>query len=529
MGTLLSRLSGLIREVVLAGVFGAGLLMDCFLVANRIPNMLREMAAEGALGSSFTKVFSSLSVESSEKAKSLWVACFWFFSLILLVLCTVGVLAAPWLVDVLTLYSDKTRGPEFIQQTVGLTRILFPFIGIMTLSSLVAGVLHERGKFFVSALSPVSLNLGYILGALGLSYLLQGWGPDWIESYIADKKVTGLALGVLLGGLCQLLWQMAVIWRTHIKGVLLWPKSFPWSQDLKKVMVLMGPMLIASSATQINVFINTNFATSLEVGAVSWLSFAFRVLLLPVGIFAVAIGTASLPSLTKSLTQTKGKVDASVVKELSHSLDLSLWLLIPCSCFLLVNSRFIVELLFYHGKFQLTHVEATATALYCYSFGLLGYGLIKVLTSFYYALEKTRFAMNVSLLGIVINFVANYYLVEEYGYVGLSLTTSLVVTWNALLLMVGLVWLNVRFDYLHYSKLFVLMVGTFTLSWWLQSFCAKNLGEFLPIGLGGIKLQAFSILFANLLSLVFVFLLGASVFYQKTPGYFISILSKPKR
>ncbi|MCB9228320.1 MAG: murein biosynthesis integral membrane protein MurJ [Deltaproteobacteria bacterium] len=443
LGTMISRLSGLLRESVIAGVFGASVSMDAFLVANRIPNMLRELFAEGALGSSFTKVFSELWEQDPERARRLLWDTLLFSVCASILICLAGISGASWLVDMMTLIdSDKSVQEQrlFISQARGLTALLFPFIGFMMTASVAGGALHQKGRFLLSSLSPIALNCGYLLGALVFARLLEDFGPNWIKLYFADQAITGLALGVLFGGGLQLALQLGGLWKPLIA-----PWSFPgfssfcgWSHDVRKVLRLMGPMVIAAGAGQINVLINTNFATSLGTGAVTWLGFAFRLLQLPIGIFAVAVSAAALPSFSRLLSRK----NMENLKILSDQLVLSsgtvLWLMSACFCVIAVSGQDIIRLLFEQGAFLASDTKATSSALYYYSFGLMGYGLIKVLSAYYYASDRTSWAMKVSLLSIGSNFILNYLLVDTYGADGLAMTASAVLTFNAIALCWGL-------------------------------------------------------------------------------------------
>ena len=388
LGTLISRLSGLLRESIIAGVFGAGITLDAFLLANRIPNLLRELLAEGALGSSFTKVFTGLWEKSKDRALKLLAEALILSSLTGLVITILGIFFAPQFVQFFTLaaFYDPTKA-KFIASSIGLTRVLFPFIAIMSVNAIISGALHHRGRFLLSAISPLALNLGYIGGALFLSQILDSM--EWIAQYIAPQAITGLALGVLLGGLLQMLMQAFGIWRNYLspgfkKGYFKGRLSL--SSDIKKVLILMGPMVLASSSGQLNIFINTNFATSLESGTVSWLNLSFRILQFPIGLFAVAISTVLLPTLTRALQRNSGKFNQETTTKLCQAAEGVFWLMCFSFSYIAVNSRSIVGLLYQHGKFGDRAALETANLLYLYSFSLVGYGFIKVFSAIYYAI-----------------------------------------------------------------------------------------------------------------------------------------------
>ena len=461
-GTLISRVFGLVRESVIAATFGAGWLLDAFLVANRLPNMLRELLAEGALGSSFTKVFTELMEENQARAKRLLIDALWLFLLLTLAFTLVGLVGAPFFVQALTMARSTDGATDLmVEQATHLTRILFPFIGLMAIGSVLAGALHQQGRFLVAAASPIALNVGYIVGALVIGPFLLAHSSRFLPGYSHNLAILGLAVGVLLGGLMQTLIQLFGVWRPVLKSGSLWPQKI-WNHDLVRVIALMAPMVLASGAGQINVLVNTNFATSLEDGAVSWLSFAFRVLQLPIGLFGVAVASVSLPSLVRTIKRVGSVADSSVSEQVGRSVRFMLCLIIPSWCFLAVNPDSVIALLFQYGRFSSTDVEQTGAALLAYSFGLVGYGLVKVLTSVYYAMERTRYAMIVSLISIVFNLVGNLLLVDAFGHLGLAYTASAVLTLNALLLSIGLVRARIPFAWrsvIRHAGGFVLLAG----------------------------------------------------------------------
>ncbi len=461
LGTMLSRVSGMLSYSVKGAVFGAGVYQDAFLIAYRIPNLLREMLAEGALGSSFTKVFSSLWEEDEQRARQVLMDSLWLTFFALTIVCALGMIAAPQLVGLLTMSSaSNSAGPVLISQATGMTRVLFPFILFMSLGAVVSGALHQRGRFFLSSVSSIALNFGFIIGSLLFSRVLESYGPNWIEEFFANRGIMGLVLGVLLGGFLQLMVQVAGIWRPLLKGRIARPKIFPLSTDVKKVLGLMGPMVIASSSGTINVLVNSNFATSLDPGAVTWIDNAFRLIHLPVGIFGVALGTVALPALSRAVARAGGKVDGAVSRELQSNIDLVFWLIFPCLLYINVNCLEISQILYQYGRFSAADTLATAEAMRAFSIGILGLGLIKVLSSFYYAISRTSYAMKVSLISILINFAANFFLVKRFGHTGLAMTSSIVISLNAVLLLLGTVkerplinWVEARFS------LFWLAVG----------------------------------------------------------------------
>lgn len=435
---MISRLFGLLRESIIAGSFGAGILLDSFLVANRIPNMLRELVAEGALGASFTKVFSQLCEIDQQRARRLWRDSFAFFLLLMLGICLVGMLFSEQIVGLLTLMSRSQSAESLAHHASGLTVVLFPFIAFMTVGALAQGALHQQARFLTSSLSPIAFSAGCITGALLLSQWARLLLPESLDSTFANRGMIGLAIGFLLGGFLQSSWQLAAIWSSVIRPALREPWQLSLSRDLRQVLSLMTPMIIAASAGQVNVLVNTNFATSLDSGAVSWLTFAFRMVQLPVGLIAVAVASTVLPRFSRILSVPDESAWTRLSHELYNALNLLFWLTMPCLCGLTLYSESIIQLIFGHGAFDQAAVQQTADVLYYYSFALVGFGLMKVFTSLYYAIDRTKYAMKVSLLSILTNIVANAYLVNRMGAKGLALSTSIVLLANGLLLIWGL-------------------------------------------------------------------------------------------
>jgi putative peptidoglycan lipid II flippase len=211
-------------------------------------------------------------------------------------------------------------------------------------------------------------------------------------------------------------------------------------------------MVIGASAGQVNVIVNTNFATSLGTGAVTWLYFAFRLVQLPIGMFGVAVGAAVLPALSKSITEAQGKVDLKASREVINAMDLVAWLMIPCTLLFVLSSHDMTRLLYEAGRFTPSDTDATAIAIEAYSYGLLGYGLLKVLNSYYYATGRTKFPMFVSLLSIAGNYLANALLVKQYGHQGLAMTASVMLTMNSILLIAGMTTDRVQVDWRQVAK-----------------------------------------------------------------------------
>lgn len=442
-GTILSRVSGVLRESVVGAVFGAGTAMDAFVVAYRIPNLLRELIAEGALGSSFTQVYTATAERDEAAARRVLHDALKIVMWLGLAIVVAGIACAPWLVALMSRRGTAPDSLLFNSIAVRQTQILFPTIAIFALTSIITGALHKKGRFFLSAVSPAAFNLANISGALLLTPLLAASASPELAAWLGDAGITGLSIGVLIGAALQM-WFASL----GLKGERISAKAdarasqhqriLPWTPEIRKIAVMMMPMVIAASAGQVNVIVNTNFATSLEPGAVTWLNFAFRFLQLPIGMFGVAISAAVLPALTRAIARAGRKVDATASMEITNALELVTWLLVPSFAFLYVAASDVITLFYEAGRFTARDTAATAIALQAYSFGLVSYGLLKVLNSYYYATERTRYAMWVGIASIGVNYFANELLVTKFGHRGLALTTSATLTGNAILLMVGM-------------------------------------------------------------------------------------------
>ena len=514
-GTMLSRVSGLIRDQVVLGIFGASVLLDAFFIAFRIPNLFREMLAEGALGSAFTKVYSQVKEEDRKAARQLFGQAIYLSCLLAIFLSLLGFLLAPYLVALMTALSTGEVSLVLTHQAVGLTRLLFPYLGLAVVGSVVAGVLYQKGRFFLSAIAPFSFNLCYILGALVLADLCDRYLPSWWQEVLADKRLTGLSMGVLLGGCCQILMQLKAAYK-DLKGYSfsLIPKLSP---NVKKVLVLMGPAALAASTGPLNLIINTNFAASLGEGTITWLIAAFRLLQLPVGVFGVAIGVVVLPAISRAIARGAGEVTLEVRKTMLEGLSLVMWLMSAAGIFLITASDDIITLLFQHGKFTPADAAATAAALRAYAFGVLAYGSIKVLSSFYYAVSRTSYAMYVAIACVFVNLAGNLLLVEPFGHVGLAITTALTLTMNAFLLLVGMRRYDMKAFYLSLLKQLIFLMLLMGIVYLLQRLCLDQLNLLEYAGFLGVKWNSLAHLTVTGILTLVVFLTAGCVVKKKTP------------
>jgi putative peptidoglycan lipid II flippase len=424
IGTILSRVSGLARDMAMTYSFGSSIMLEAFLLANRIPNLFRDMLCEGALGNAFTKVYTELDSKDKARSQALFMTCLVVLLIVFVVIVLSGLLLAPLLVHIVTYFASDDRGDLFSFASQELATLLFPFLGLAMILSVTQGALHARGLFFISALSPVLLNLGFLVG----SFVVIKGVEIFFGFVYADAAITSLAVFILLGSLIQCLFQLFFL-RSIFRQ-----STWEW-QGLKKVLLLMAPATLAASSVPINTVIATSFATTLEVGSISWLNYAFRLYQLPVGVFAVAIALVSLPLLTRAIAQ--GKSDFEVKANLSDAMMLALWLMSFSFVCLHVCAHDIVSLLFERGLFTSRDSLETAKALQAYSWGLFAYGLVKVLSSYYFATDRIAFATKVSLISIFVHLIMNYHLTEPFGHVGIAYTSAFASWVNAAILLYG--------------------------------------------------------------------------------------------
>ncbi len=425
---LLSRISGLVREGVMSRLFGAGAAMDAFIVGFRIPNLTRDLFAEGALSAAFIPTFVDyLNKKSKEEAAHLvnLVAT----AIILLVgsLCVLGIFASPWLVALVTGHWVEDA-PEKYTLAVRLTQVMFPFLLLVALAAQAMGVLNSLNQFTVPAFSSTWFNVGSVVFGVLLGFVA---GP-----HIGLARIEGMAIGVVIGGALQLLWQIPSLYRAGFR----FRFAFDWNHPgLRHIFHLMGPAILGGASVQINVLVNTVFATSIDDpirgvdGPVAWLGYAFRFMQLPLGLFGVAIATATLPAIGRSASS--GNME-EFRETLARSLGLVFLLTVPSSVGLILLGPSIVGAIYEGAKFQPYDTQQTARALSFFAIGLAGYAATKVLVPAFYALKDSRTPMYVSIASIAINAGMGYSLVRVVGmgHSGLALATSAVALFSFLVL-----------------------------------------------------------------------------------------------
>lgn len=431
VATLLSRVLGLVREQVFAILFGAGNMTDAFNLAFRVPNLLRNLFAEGAMSAALVPTFTRARQERGIRAG--WRLAGLVFRVLTVTVATLAFLGwvfAPQLVD---LYAHAFREvPGKFELAVSMTRIMFPFFPLVALAAAFMAVLNACGVFFLPALAPALFNLTAIVVGVFLVKVFYEHGARWHV-----LPIEGMAIGVLAGGLVQAFCQLPALYRAGYH----WPKSRPndrsWSEDpdLRRMLWLMIPGTLGLAATQINLFVNTVLATRLGPGSVSYLSYAFRLMQFPIGIFGASLAQAALPRISQ---QWVSRDLAGVQSTLSDNLRRTFAVNLPASAGLAFLGYPIVELIFQYGRFYPEDVGATAWTLAMYAVGLTAYSVVKLLVPACYALGNARIPVISSLLSIVITVVLNLLMYRSLGYGGLALGTSLGAILNSAFLLIAL-------------------------------------------------------------------------------------------
>ena len=452
IAVMFSRVLGLVRETIFAKYFGAGFLYDAFIVGFRIPNLLRDLFAEGALSAAFVKVFTDYQLKNSEKeAWRLASLIFNGLAVILSVICIAGIFLSPLFVKLITYnyLGDPNHyyPPEKAALATLLMQIMFPFILLVALAALAMGVLNTKGRFGIPASASTAFNIASIVFGIGLAYWLSGgaWEKSVdkivVPSDAAQWAIIGMSIGTLIGGAAQLLIQIPSLFKVGFRFS--WSLSFR-DEGVRRVMRLMGPAIIGTGAIQIKVLVDTIVASGIDGGA-SWLSYAFRLMQFPIGVFGVAIGTAAIPALSRLASED------NIVKfrsTLSDAIKLVSLLAIPSGCGLIVLSEPIIALIYQRGEFTAFDTNMTAWALIAYSVGLAAYAAIKVVSPAFYALDDGKTPMYISLASILVHVPASFGMMQllstvgvspvrpnGFGHAGVALATSIVATVNLVALM----------------------------------------------------------------------------------------------
>ena len=418
VAVMCSRVLGLLRDQILSALFPVGLL-DAFIIAFRIPNLLRDLFAEGALSTAFITIFSKTTTVDGDAAA--WRLANKVATLTIVALSTItilGIIFSSQLVAVLA----PGFPAEKAALTVTLTKVMWPFILLVSLAALVMGMLNAKNVFGVPAMASSFFNMGSIAA---------GWVLGWcLDPHLGEKALLGFAIGTLIGGGLQLSVQLPALRRV---GYVFRP-DFQWRDSgVKAILRLMGPSVVAASTTQVNVLVNSVFASELGNGPVWWLQSAFRLMQLPLGIFGVALGTVTLPLLARMAASGNMVTFRS---ELARGMRLSFLLTIPSAIGLIMLAEPIISVLFQHRAFTAYDAAETAGALRFYAVGLCGYAALKVLVNAFYAADRRKTPMVVSFIAVGLNLVLNWIFTFQlhWGHRGLAFSTACIATTNFLIL-----------------------------------------------------------------------------------------------
>jgi len=413
-GTLLSRIFGFLRDMVVAYFFGAGMAADAFFVAFRIPNLWRKLVGEGSLTISFIPVYTEyLTQRSEEETREVTHIAFTVAGIALLILTIFGILFSPILIRLIA--PGFVRIPEKFQLTVTLNQIIFPYLFFMGLFALCMGILNSLRHFFAPAFAPVFLNICIIISVFLFYHAFQ-------------RPVMSLAIGVLAGGVIQFLFQIPFLLKRRISFRFNFNFRHP---AIKRIGSLMIPGLIGTAVYQINVFVDTIFASFLPGGSVSYLWFADRLMEFPLGIFAFAIGMAALPSFSALVSQ--GKM-GEFKETLFFAFRLVSFVSIPAMVGLIALKTPIVNLLYQRGKFDYFATEMTVRALLCYAVGLWAIAGSRTIVPAFYSLQDTRTPLKIAMICLGANVILNSILIYPLKHAGLALATSLSSILNLILL-----------------------------------------------------------------------------------------------
>lgn len=413
--TFLSRLLGFIRDMVIAGFFGAGMAADAFFVAFRIPNLLRRLFAEGSLTIAFIPVFTEYLQKDGEAAAfQMARSAFRLISLILALAAVLGILLAPLIVRIMA--PGFMLAPDKLSLTIGLTRFMFPYIIFICLVALCMGILNALGHFAAPAFAPVFLNLSMIVVVLLVSPHLQ-------------NPVYALAIGVLLGGLLQLALQIPFLVKS---GLFFWKAAGWFHPGLKRVGILMLPAVFGAAVYQINIIVGNMLASLLPQGSISYLYYADRLVQFPLGIFAIATATAVLPSFSKYAARND---TAALNETFGYALRLVSFITVPAMVGLIILREPIIGLLFQRGAFDADTTILTAQALLYYGFGLWAFSAVRIVVPLFYALQDTRTPVTMAAISIGVNIILGATLMWPLKHGGLALATSLASILNLVLLI----------------------------------------------------------------------------------------------
>ncbi len=416
--TMLSRIFGFVRDILIANFLGAGAVADAFVVAFRFPNLFRRLFAEGAFAAAFVPMFSrSLEGEGPATARVFAEQAFSVLAVVLFVFVAIFEIAMPWLMPFLAPGFDQVPGK--MEMATEYSRIAFPYLLFISLVALQSGVLNAFGKFSAAAAAPVLLNITLIVALLGFG------GSD-------EESGRALVWGVFAAGIVQFIW---LAWHCHRQGVVLRLRLPVLSDKVRVLGRRILPVVFGASLYQINLLIGTILATTISDGAVSYLYYADRVTQLPLGVVGIAVGTALLPMISRQLEA--GDTEKANTSQ-NRGIEIALLLTVPAALALIVIPEPIIQVLFERGAFDEAASRATAMALMAYAIGLPAYVGIRVFTPGYFAREDTATPVRIAAVAMVVNVILNLLLMGPFGHVGIALASSASAWINIALLVVVL-------------------------------------------------------------------------------------------
>lgn len=460
-----SRILGLIREQVFAILFGAGYAYDAFVVAYRIPNLLRDLFAEGALSSAFVAVFTDYRTKKGHDAtwklanNVITTAIFIIGSITIL-----GALSSKYIISIIA--PDFSLVPGKQQLTALMTSIMFPFLVLVSLSAISMGILNTMGKFFIPSIASSFFNLGSIVSGVCLSLVAPKFGLH---------PIVGMAVGVIIGGLLQLGIQVPSLKKNGLR----YKPYINFSDNgLLRIMKLMIPAIIGLSATQINIVINTFFAQSCAQGSISWLNFAFRILMFPIGLIGVSLSIATMPVVSRHASNGDMLM---LRKAYVSSTVLSLVFSVPATFGLIFLSQPIIRVIFEHGSFHATDTIHTANALALYAIGLFAYASLKIIVPVFYSLNKTKYPVIGSFISIFLNICIVLATLQTFQHKAIALSTSLCISAN----FVFLSWILYRevkgYDIGHLIRCLLKIIPVSLITgvgaYWVNGCCKNILAE----------------------------------------------------
>ncbi len=417
LAVMTSRILGLVRDQVMAGLFGTGMAHDAFNIAMRVPSLVRDLFAEGAMSAAFVPTFTRYwKIEGKDAAFRLGNLVLNGLLVVTTVLVIAGMVFAEPLLSLLPKEFSGPEGRDKFTLTVHLTRIVLPFLTLVAVAVAMGGMLNSLRRFFVPALSPAIYNVGMLLSALALIpvFRLFGWDP-----------IYAIAVGTLVGGVGQIAVQIPLL---HREGFRYRPIISFTDPGMREILLLMGPATLGLAASQVNIIVNTVLAVGEGDGAVTALALAFRLMYLPIGLFGVSVATAALPEIARQVNA--GEFD-NLRRTISSSLRMMLMMSVPATVGLMVLAWPIVELIFERGVFDARSTEMTALALLGYAPGLIGYSAVKIASPTFYAMKDARTPVLISMATIALNLVLNLVLVRWYSFQGLAMGTAIAALFNA--------------------------------------------------------------------------------------------------